>query len=193
MTTGNMSEDAQLQQYVSSYTNANEQTWLTQALRILINAGLKSQQGAAFIISNNTQIRITNFSWWQQGMGIRWTLDGAIEMRDDYVSWQSEVKQHLLPGLVHEAKHLEQGKRIALSQLGEVQAWFTEYQVRQELHLGRGNIPREVADWGANPTKTQFDRARQAIIQRQSRRYLFWLLPRYPYLANYEVNLSKLP
>lgn len=193
MNTADSPGDTEFQRYITGYTNENAQNWLTQALHILVNAGLQSQQGAAFIMTNNTQIRIRDFSWWQQGMGIRWTLDGAIEMRADNVSWQNDVRRHLLPGLVHEAKHLEQGKRIALSQLGEVQAWFTEYQVRQELRLGKGHIPMEVVDWGANPTKTQFDLARQAIIQQQTRHYLFWLLPRYPYPANYDVNLGKLP
>ncbi len=193
MNANDLPEDASFQQYVNGYADGHAQNWLRQALTQLLNAGLKSQHGAAFIINHNIQIRIKNFSWWQQGMGIRWAMDGAIEMRADKVSWQSDVKRYLLPGLVHEAKHLEQGKRIALSQLGEVQAWFTEYQVCQELRLGRGHIPKEVANWGANPTKDHFELAREAIIRQQSRRYLFWGLPKYPYLADYTFNLNKLP
>jgi hypothetical protein len=114
-------------------------------------------------------------------------------MRSDKVSWHHSVKPYQLPGLVHEVKHLEQGKRMALSQLGEVQAWFTEFKVGRELGLSMKHIPKEVIEWGADPTKEAFTNACKAIIQQQSRRYLFWLLPRYPFFASYEANLAKLP
>jgi hypothetical protein len=167
--------------------------WLLQALGSLLNAGSISQQGASFIINNHVEIKIKTFSWWQQGMGVRWTADGAIEMRADKVSWQYSVKPYQLPGLIHEAKHLEQGKRIALSQLGEVQAWFTEYEAGRELGLRMAHIPPEIVSWGTDPTKDKFVDAGRAIVRQQSRRYLFWLLPRYPFLASYESNLLKLP
>ncbi|MBE2220020.1 MAG: hypothetical protein IAF02_00685 [Anaerolineae bacterium] len=166
--------------------------WLAQALSKLLKAGSISEHGASFIINNQVMIRIKPFTWWQQGMGIRWTVDGAIEMRADKVSWQQPVKVYQLSGLVHEVKHLEQGKRVALSQLGEVQAWFTEYKAGRELGLRMKHIPAEVVAWGELPTKENFIAARRAIIQQQSRRYLFWLLPPYPFVASYEVNLAKL-
>ena len=125
-------------------------------------------------------------------MGVRWSADGAIEMRSDKVSWQHAIKLYQLPGLVHELQHLKQGKRIALSQLGEVQAWFTEYKAGRELGLRMRHIPADVVTWGINPTKENFTNAGKAIIQQQSRRYLFWLLPRHPFIASYEVNLARL-
>ena len=182
-----------LPDYIARYANPEARHWLTQALSALLAGGTVSQQGALFIINNHVEIRIKTYSWWQQGMGVRWTADGAIEMRSDKVSWHHSVKPYQLPGLVHEVKHLEQGKRMALSQLGEVQAWFTEFKAGQELGLLMKHIPKEVVDWGANPTKEAFTDACKAIIQQQSRRYLFWLLPRYPFIASYEANLAKLP
>jgi hypothetical protein len=98
-----------------------------------------------------------------------------------------------LPGLVHEVKHLEQGKRIALTKLGEVQAWSIESQVRQELRFTRGHIPAEVDDWAADPTKENFHKASKAIIASQPRTYFFWLLPPFPYFAGYQTNLERLP
>lgn len=181
------------QQYVTTYTNADAQLWLAQALSTLMRAGPKSQHGAVFVVQRSVQVRIKEFAWWQQGMGIRWAADGAIEMRADRVSWRDDVKAHLLPGLMHEAKHLEQGKRTALSQLGEVQAWFTEFEVRRELGLDRGHIPEAVIAWGMNPTVENFHAARQAIITQQTRRYLFWLLPKYAYRGGYEANFARLP
>jgi hypothetical protein len=193
MTSDNLPSHIGLQKYIAGYANKDTRTWLLHALGTLLNAGLISQQGASFITNNHVEIRIKTFNWWQQGMGVRWTADGAIEMRADKVSWRYSVKLYQLPGLIHEAKHLEQGKRIALSQLGEVQAWFTEYEAGRELGLRMKHIPSEVILWGTNPTKDNFMAACKAIIQQQSRRYLFWLLPRYPFLASYESNLVKLP
>ena len=193
MTSDNLPRHIGLQKYIDGYTNKDARAWLLSALGSLLNAGSISQRGASFIINNQVEIRIKTFSWWQQGMGVRWTADGSIEMRTDKVSWQHSVKTYQLPGLIHEVKHLEQGKRIALSQLGEVQAWFTEYEVGGELGLRMCHIPPEVVAWGENPTKDNFINAGKAIIQQQSRRYLFWLLPKYPFLASYESNLAKLP
>ena len=181
------------QQYIAGYADPDARIWLARVLDMLMEGGLNSQYGATFIVRNNVQIRIREFAWWQQGMGIRWAADGAIELRADRVTWRDKVKPYLLAGLIHEAKHLEQGKRLALSQLGEVQAWFAEHQVRQELGLARGHIPEAVVWWGVNPTEENFHRARQAIIARQSRRYLFWLLPKYSFWGGYASNLAKLP
>ena len=182
-----------LQKYIDRYSNHDARNWLAHALEMLLNGSFTSQRGASFIINHNVEIRIKSFSWWQQGMGVRWTADGAIEMRSDKVSWHHPVKPYQLPGLVHEVKHLEQGKRIALSQLGEVQAWFTEFEAGRELGLKMNHIPKEVIAWGANPTKENFINASKSIIQQQSRRYLLWLLPRYSFIASYETNLAKLP
>jgi hypothetical protein len=181
-----------LQTYLSRYAHKDARNWLGQALGTLLNVGTVSQRGALFIINNDVEIRIKPFTWWQQGMGVRWSVDGAIEMRSDRISWHHAVKLTQLPRLVHEGHHLKQGKRIALSQLGEVQAWYTEYEAGRELGLKMKHIPAEVIAWGANPTKEAFTEAAKAIIQQQSRRYLFWLLPRYPFIASYAENSSKL-
>ena len=186
-------QPAGLQNYIDGYANVEAKKWLTQALDTLLNAGTISHQAAAYLINKQVAIEITTFSWWQQGMGIRWSAKGGIEMRADKVSWHDPVRKRQLSGLVHEVKHLKQGKRIALSQLGEVQAWFTEYEAGRELGLRMVNIPQEVVTWGVNPTKENFTNAGKAIIERQSRRYLFWLLPKYPFLASYDSNLAKLP
>lgn len=193
MLSDNLPRHEGLQQYISRYADKAAQNWLAQALGRLLKAGAVSQRGALFIINNNVEIRIKSFSWWQQGMGVRWSADRAIEMRADKVSWHQAVKPTRLPALVHEVQHLKQGKRVALSQLGEVQAWFTEYEAGREFGLRMKHIPTEVIVWGESPSKENFRAACKAIIHQQSRRYLFWLLPRYPYAASYETNLTKLP
>jgi hypothetical protein len=182
-----------LKGYLDRYKDADAQNWLGEALLTLMNTGPASQGGGLYIINNHVEIRITEFKGFKKGMGVRWAADGAIEMRADRMSWTAPLELFRLPGLAHEAKHLEQGKRIALTKLGEVQAWSIESQVRQELRFTRGHIPAEVDDWAADPTKENFHKASKAIIASQPRTYFFWLLPPYPYFASYQTNLERLP
>ena len=114
-------------------------------------------------------------------------------MRSDSVSWSDPVNTKKLPGIVHEVKHLEQGRIGALSQLGEVQAWYVEYSAAQELSVNLTHIPPEVLSWGSNPTEENFDAARGAIMKSQGIDYLIWMLPRTAYEPNYQYSFSMLP
>jgi|CXWK01.1.fsa_nt_gi hypothetical protein len=185
----------ELMLYLSRYRETAQRDWLAEALLTLLNAGPTSRHAVEFIIANEVGIDTTDFGRWQQGMGVRYSLSGDIEMRADRVSWGDSVDKRQLTGLVHEAKHLEQGLPIALSQLGEVQGWYIQAKAAEELNVDLGYIPSEVMIWGAEPTESNFEDASQAIIGGQGRNYLFWLLPRTNMLGfrAYSSNLDELP
>jgi len=185
----------ELMLYLSRYLETAQRDWLAEALLTLLNAGSTSRHAAEFIITNEVEINTMDFGLWQQGMGVRYSLNGDIKMRADRVSWSDSVNKGQLTGLVHEAKHLEQGRAIALSQLGEVQGWYIQAKAADELNVDLGFIPLEVMIWGADPTESNFEDASQAIIDGQGRGYLFWLLPRMNMLGfrAYNSNLDELP
>jgi len=185
----------ELKLYLGRYQEIAQRNWIAEALLILLNAGSTSRHAAEFIISNGVGISIKEFRGWQQGMGVRYSRSGDIEMRSDTVSWTDPVRKEQLPGLVHEGKHLEQGLPIALSQLGEVQGWYVQAKAAEELNVNIGFIPSEVTTWGTDPTESNFQKAAQAIINGQGRDYLFWLLPRMNALGyrSYSSNLNELP
>ncbi|MCL4275403.1 MAG: hypothetical protein KJZ77_16140 [Anaerolineales bacterium] len=112
-------------------------------LKLYIEGGPNAVHGVEYMLSNNIHIVITN--GWPSYLkrGAWWTSD-TVYITQGGSSWippnTSITEQGILANewalqnIIHEAYHIEQGKELALTQLGEMQAWKVGLDVYQ--HLG---------------------------------------------------------
>ena len=173
-------------------TAASSVAWRETLLANLAQGGKVCQNAAEYIADHNVAI---GFS--QQSTGARWTLDGCIDLNEQYYSLKTDpADPRMLAIVVHEARHLEQGFGRALSVEGELEAWQTQYRALEEL--GR---PIRGAHWDAlmrlSPPLNRKDLRAAASTMRKAAggwRYLIWLLPLRPkkVLATIVGGVSKL-
>jgi hypothetical protein len=161
------------------------EVWRAQVLENLDRAGPICRGVAHYLRQHQVEIGFAD-----QSTGARWTVDGRIEMSAARYSYATDpADPALLGSVVHEATHLAQGQRLALSVEGEVGGWKAEFRARQEL--GRPIKDRHwkvVAETPDAPTVADLRRARTEMLQMTGRRYLIWLLPLRPVFSGAQVE-----
>jgi len=160
------------------------QEWRLKVLCNLLNAGPTCGHGAMYIMNNNVQFGFTD-----QNTGASWTFDGNINLSaQSYSLNTSPAHVYMLSLIVHEARHLEQGRLLALSVLGELDAWQIQYDALVELgeshpenRLTNADLIRMLPSPSAGPVSdADLMAAGELMIQSQGWGYLVWLLPLRP-------------
>lgn len=151
--------------------------WRKQVLENLERAGPICRGVAAYLRQHQVEIGFA-----PQTTGARWTIDGRIELSTAHYSYATHpASPALLGAVVHEATHLMQGRRRALSVEGEVAGWKAEFLAREELGRPiKGRHWRAVAATSDAPADAELRRARAEMLAMTGRRYLIWLLPLRP-------------
>jgi len=94
----------------------------------------------------------------------------------------------MLSLIVHEARHLEQGPLLALSVLGELDAWQIQYDALRELGENRPqdwvknlDLIRKLPSPSTGPVSdADLELARGLMLDSQGWGYKIWLLPLRP-------------
>jgi len=151
----------------------------------LMDAGPICRHAAQYIADHHTHIRFAT-----QSTAARWTRARHVELNPERYSWRVNRGQRdyasMLGLIVHEIKHLEQGRLLALSVKGEWEGWRIECLARIELEqAGLGdrikNIHRQnIADISPPPTDRDLRYVRSEMLKYAGFRYLVWLLPLRP-------------
>ncbi len=116
-----------------------------------------------------------------QPTGARWTLFGRIELHPSQLANET----YALSLLVHEVRHLKQGKILALSVQGELEAWQEQFVFLKSL-TGRYSVsPRqnEIIEEMMTlslDSRADLDRARQLMREFAGPKYRINWLPLYP-------------
>ena len=119
-----------------------------------------------------------------QSSGARWTPFGNIEMNPT----QMANEAYALSLLVHEVRHLKQGKIRALSVLGELEAWQEQFAYLKTLTGKYSSSPRHQAMIEEMMTlsldsRSDLDRARQLMREFAGPKYHIYWLPLFPLIS----------
>jgi len=167
-----------------------QEAWQIQVVSDLWRAGPTCQHAARYLAEHDIQIGFAQ----QDASAARWWVDAqtrewVIQLDPDYYAMSepsgTPAYAKALAAIVHEAMHLEQGPLLALSILGEVQAWKTDEAARSELGLPSNSLSHngehwaEVIDLPDSPTDEELERARIAMMA-YSPGYRAWALPLRP-------------
>ena len=185
-TSGNWAMDLNTGELVwtGSASTTPQEAWQIQVLSDLWNAGPTCKNAAVYIIENDVE-----FDFTAQNTYASWTFDGHINLRTpDYsLDTNSADEPFMLSLIVHEARHLEQGPRLALSVLGELDAWQIQYDALVELnenpvdYISNWHLIRRLPSLSAGPISDEdLIEARALMLDSQGWGYLIWLLPLRP-------------
>jgi len=112
-----------------TYTDAE-----TQALqKITAKGGTVGKHAAEYIFEHGARVIVDPLM--SSRNSAQWRVDGNI-----YLPEVDLDTENALAGIVHEAKHLEQGSSLARSVLGELEAWQVDFTFRG-LYTGRHYAP----------------------------------------------------
>ena len=109
-------------------------TWEIKVLKNVMNSGSTGYAAVMYILNNNVDLI---FDTMISGNGAQWRIVNGqqfIVLNSDLYSENSSVSDSfMLQNIAHEAKHLEQGPKVALSVYGEQEGWQTGIQVFIDL------------------------------------------------------------
>ena len=116
-----------------------------------------------------------------QSAGARWTPFGNIELNPT----QMANEAYALSLLVHEVRHLKQGKIQALSVQGELDAWQEQFVFLKSLTGKYSSSPRHQAIIEemmtlSRDSRADLDRARQLMREFAGPKYHIYWLPLFP-------------
>jgi hypothetical protein len=116
-----------------------------------------------------------------QPTGARWTLFGRIELHPSQLANEA----YTLSLLVHEVRHLKQGKIQALSVQGELDAWQEQFVFLKSLTGKYSSSPRHQALIEemmtlSRDSRADLDRARQLMREFAGPKYHIYWLPLFP-------------
>ena len=117
--------------------------------------------------------------------GAQWRVDGNIYLPD--VTWGS---LDCLAGIVHEAKHLEQGSALARSVLGELGGWQAEFSFREQ-YSGKAYPPEAPLGRLLRYSVTEIAEQRDASRLRRARADMLEAFPNYVFIYLYPLFPSS--
>jgi hypothetical protein len=141
------------------------EAWEIQVLQHLYdNGGPSAIHGVEYMLANDIHIVITNGwpsylkrgAWWTSDT-VYITQGGSLWVLPKIPITEQNILNNkwALQNIIHEAYHIEQGRDLALTQLGEMQAWKIGLDVYQ--HLGGVVRPASREEHALNAlTPTQF-------------------------------------
>ncbi len=122
--------------------------WVRAVLKNMLASGGDGKKKAGYILKHGirfiTKIKGANNAHWGSKFGWRGlVMDNTIHYP---AAWEKKPEDDpwVLASFVHEAVHLEQGVRTALSVYGELQAWQVGF--RYYLTLTKTGVSREIRE-----------------------------------------------
>jgi hypothetical protein len=112
--------------------------WKENLLEAVTQLGEEGRVAVDFIRRRKTKI---GFRRVRPNVGAFWTPLGNINLNSRYYTYKTPFDELRIKTLViHEARHLQQGLRTALSVYGELDAWQLEFGIYYRI---KGNYPHE--------------------------------------------------
>jgi hypothetical protein len=121
----------------------------------------------------------------RQTSGAQWRPWKRIVLRPNVVAAGQDLT-YAMSLVVHEVRHLQQGWLLALSVLGELEAWQVQFRYLESIRDGRGEygaaspLIRELLDLPLGWDRTVLLRARALMQAYGGPKYRADLLPLYP-------------
>ncbi|MBM3152253.1 MAG: hypothetical protein FJZ96_08670 [Chloroflexi bacterium] len=115
-----------------------------------------------------------------EGAGATWGVDGNVYLPGDSIS---NLSNWNLSGIIHETIHLIQGRVIARSVYGELEAWQIGLEVRYALESEEpviGSDHRKIMNIDLSYDPITLLRAEYYMIHSQGLGYPIYLYPLYP-------------
>lgn len=110
--------------------------WVNSLLDCICEVGDEGKSAVDFIRARRTKI---SFKEVRPNVGAFWTLFGNICLNSHYYNYDTRLDDLRIKTLIiHEARHLQQGKIMALSVYGELDAWQLEFSI---YHRIKGKYP----------------------------------------------------
>ncbi len=155
------------------------QLWKENLFEAVTQLGEEGRAAVAFLRARRTKI---GFKKVRPNVGAFWTVFGNIHLNSLYYTYETPFDELRIKTLIiHEARHLQQGRIVALSVYGELDAWQLEFGI---YHRIKGKYPHPaIAELMALPLG--YDRAvlKQAASLMQmyaGKGYRVDLLPLFP-------------
>ncbi len=127
--------------------------WLENLFEAVTQLGDEGRIAVEYVRSHGTRV---GFKKARPSVGAFWTPFGNINLNSRYYTYETPLDNlRIKTLLIHEARHLQQGIRTALSVYGELDAWQLEFGVYYRV---RGTYPHvAIADLMKLPL--EYDRA----------------------------------
>ena len=153
--------------------------WRNDLLAALEKMGREGGNAADYLRVHRTYV-----GFWKvrKSVGAFWTMFRTIHFNTTHYSYQTDIANiGMLTLLIHEVKHLQQGKMIALSVYGELEAWQLQFRLYYKL---TGVQPHpSIAELMSLPLEYNRDVLKKAAKLMQDyagKGYRIDLLPLYP-------------
>lgn len=153
--------------------------WQEKFLEAVSSCSGEGKEAADYIRMHKTHVGIKRA---RKSVGAFWTLTRAAYLNSVHYSRESSLAN---PGawalLIHEVRHLQQGRLTAFSIYGELDAWQYQFQVLKKL-TGKQLAPplEEILCLSLNMKRENLQYARQLMTQYAGKSYGANWLPLYP-------------
>lgn len=153
--------------------------WTESLLEAVALVGEEGRATVDFLRARRTKI---GFQQARVSIGAFWTVFGNIRLNSRYYTYETPLDDLRIKTLIiHEARHLQQGKVIALSVYGELDAWQLEFGI---YHRVRGTYPHTaIAELMSLPLgydRAALKKAAQLMQAYAGKGYRIDLLPLFP-------------
>jgi hypothetical protein len=131
-----------------------------------------------------------------QASGAQWRPWRRILLRPNVVEADEDLT-YAMSLVIHEVRHLQQGWLVALSVLGELEAWQLQFRYLRSIRAGRGEygtdspVIRELLNLPLGWDRRVLSRARALMRTYGGPKYRADLLPLYP-LHKEVLHLARL-
>lgn len=159
--------------------------WKENLLEAVVQLGDEGRAAVDFLRIHKTKI---GFKRVRPNIGAFWTVFGNIHLNSQYYTYETPLDDLRIKTLIiHEARHLQQGRIVALSVYGELDAWQLEFGIYRRI---KGNFPHAaIADLMTLPLaydRPVLKKAAQLMQTYAGKGYRVDLLPLFP--LDKEIN-----
>ena len=154
--------------------------WSSKLLRDLELSGGLGLESVRYVREHGIQLALR-----RQASGAQWRPWKRIVLRPSVLEAGQDLT-YAMSLVVHEVRHLQQGWLVALSVLGELEAWQLQFRYLESVRVGRGehgktSLPiQELLGLPLGWDRTVLRRARRLMRVYGGPRYRADLLPLYP-------------
>ena len=114
----------------------DHQVWKENLFEAVIQLGEEGRTAVEFLRARKTKIGLKKV---RPNVGAFWTVFGNIHLNSLYYTYETPFDELRIKTLIiHEARHLQQGRIVALSVYGELDAWQLEFGI---YHRIKGKYP----------------------------------------------------
>jgi hypothetical protein len=169
---------------------ADHAAWVDELLRHLDRYGPEGTAALAYIQQHGTKVGVHD-----QPTGARWTIRRRLQLHPRYAATPAD-EVYAVSLVIHEVRHLQQGRLTALSVYGEMEAWQLQFGFLKRL-LGhyhadpqRAAILEQLMQLPLGWDRHVLQHVRQLMQSYAGKRYRIDLLPLYPLHREIAYRLS---